>query len=144
MTLGDFREVILEKSVGRTTLPEDKKLFERVHTAIKRVAKDTVPLSLVQRVDSTVSTINFKVLRRIDTNSYIRFPEKPESNESVIDVDEALLDATALYIIAGLERGHAKVHMGMYYGEIDMNNDRLIETALSIASNDSYNEEPYV
>ena len=146
MLVQDFREVILEKSNGRTTLPADAKLYQRIHTALKKIAKDTVPLKLVEQVDvDGGEQLLFSVLRRIDNKTFIRKPLRPTSEGENVDIDEELLDATALYVMAGLERGNAKAYMGMYWGEIDANNDRLIETNLSVADNEDvarYNQLP--
>ena len=132
MTLSEFREVLLEKSVGRTVLPEDSKLKARILTGLKMIALETVPLRLIVQ-DPAGHTI----LRRTDEGMFIRTPSRPTSEDSEIDTDLALTDALAYYVMAGLERAVAKTHMGMYHGQIDLNNDRLIETFLSTTTNDS-------
>jgi len=132
MTLNEFRPLLLAKSLGRTQLPADSELKERIFTALKLIAKETVPLRLV-----ITDPIGFTVLRKLDEFMYIRMPSIPASEDSEIDLDLALMDALAYYIMAGLERGNANVLMGMYHGEIDMNNDRLTETYLSTTTNDS-------
>ncbi len=132
MTLNEFRPVLLAKSVARTQLPDDANLKERIFAGLKLIAKETVPLRLIIK-----NTLGFTILRRLDTDMYIRMPSVPTSEDSEIDLDLALIDALAYYVMAGLERGNANTHMGMYHGEIDMNNDRLTETILSDTTNDS-------
>lgn len=132
MTLSEFRPLLLAKSVGRTTLPVDIDLKERIFTGLKLIAKETIPLRLV-----TTTSVGYTVLRRIDDDMYIRMPSVPTSEDSEIDLDLALMDALAYYVMAGLERSNANTHMGMYHGEIDMNNDRLTETFLSTTTNDA-------
>lgn len=132
MTLSEFRPLLLAKSVGRTTLPADADLKQRIFTGLKLIAKETVPLRLVVEAPA-----GYTILRRTDDNMHIRMPSIPTGEDSEIDLDLALIDALAYYVMAGLERGNANVHMGMYHGEIDMNNDRLVETFLSTTTNDS-------
>jgi len=135
MTAEDFKPIILSKSVGRTKLPEDRELFERIFSALKRVAFDTMPLRLTEKVPIN-ELITFSVFRRVDRELYIRTPAKPITSDDDIDMDAELLDAVALYIMAGLEKANAKTCMGLYYREIEMNNDRLIETILTDSDND--------
>ena len=132
MTLDEFRPMLLAKSVNRVQLPADSDLKERIFAGLKRIAKETVPLRLY-----VADPTGFTILRRLDDNMYIKMPSAPLTDDSEIDTDLALLDALAFYVMAGLERAQAKVHMGMYHGEIDMNNDRLTETFLSLTTNDS-------
>jgi len=132
MTLSEFRPLLLAKSLSRTTLPIDTDLKERIFTGLKLIAKETVPLRLVVQIPA-----GYTILRKLDETMFIRMPQPPASEDSEIDTDLALIDALAYYVMAGLERGNANTLMGMYHGEIDMNNDRLTETFLSTTTNDS-------
>jgi len=146
MTLGEFRLVLLSKSIARTALPADQDLKQRIFTGLKLIAKETLPLRLI-----VTDPTGFTILRRLDSEwqttvnavttvnagMYVRMPSIPTSEDDEIDIDLALIDALAYYVMAGLERGNANTLMGMYHGEIDMNNDRLIETVLSDTTNDS-------
>lgn len=132
MTLSEFRPTLLAKSVGRTALPPNEDLKARIFAGLKLIAKETIPLRLV-----TTTTDGYTILRRLDDSMYVRMPMIPTNEDSEIDIDLALIDALAYYIMAGLERSNANVHMGMYHGEIDMNNDRLTETYLSDSTNGS-------
>lgn len=132
MKLVEFKQVLLEKSLNRTALPTDDKLEERIFAGLKLIAKETVVLRLLVR-----ETVGYSILRRIDETTYVRMPEKISLDNPEIDIDLALIDALAFFVMAGLERANANTYMGMYHGEIDMNNDRLTETYLSTATNDS-------
>jgi hypothetical protein len=132
MKLADFKLVLIEKSLSRTALPTDDKLEERIFAGLKLIAKETVVLRLIVK-----ETVGYSILKRIDELTYIRMPEKTSADNPEIDTDLALIDALAYYVMAGLERANANTYMGMYHGEIDMNNDRLTETYLSTATNDS-------
>jgi len=138
MTLNEFRPVLLSKSLSRTVLPSDIELKQRIFAGLKLIAKETLPLRLVIQ-----DSAGYTILRKLDsewgTNKgmYVRMPSMPTSEDDEIDLDLALIDALAYYVMAGLERGNANTLMGMYHGEIDMNNDRLIETVLSDTTNDS-------
>jgi hypothetical protein len=135
MTISEFKPILLSKSVGRTALPTDAELYARIYTALKKVAKHTIPLRLSKQVEDGI-LITFPVFRRVDEKLYVRLPSKPVNDDEDLDIDEALTDAVALYIMAGLERANAKTYMGMYWGEIDDNNDRLIETEVLEANNE--------
>jgi hypothetical protein len=124
MEYSEFKILIKSKSLGRLTANFDDEILPmQIETGIKFIAMRTVVLRLVTQSNTTVS-----VLRKLDDETFIRTPNKPTEAGSVIDIDDALLDALALYVIAGYERQQAKVHMGMCHAEIDANNVRLIET----------------
>jgi len=131
MVLSELRILVKTKSTATVKMPELEDFRERVFSALKRVAIDTLPLVLVESTESSQT-----VMRRIDENTFVRLPNKPDREDSVIDMDIALEDAVALYVIAGLERAKAKTHMGLYWKEIDSNNERLIETYISVAGNE--------
>ena len=132
MILSEFKELMLSKTISRKTLPDDIRLEERVFTSLKKIAMDTIPLRLVVQ-DPT----GHSIMRRVDTITYIRFPDMPQVNDSDIDMDEFLLDAAALYVMAGLEKEKASVYMGMYWEIITENETRLCETYLATATNDN-------
>ena len=132
MIVSEFKELMLSKTISRKTIPDDIKIYERIFTALKKIAMDTVPLRLVVQ-DPT----GHSIMRRVDTLTYIRFPNMPNANDSEIDIDAFLLDAAALYVMAGLEKEKASVYMGMYWEIITENDNRLCETYLSTATNES-------
>ena len=133
MTLNEFGRFINTKSVGRIEPVINEQLTERVYSGMKQIARDATPLKWVES-----SNIDAKILRRIDSESWIRFPKKPilDSGEQ-IDIEEALIEALSFYVIAGLEVQRAKVNMGMYWNEIDRYNSNLIETYMEVATNDA-------
>ena len=132
MIVSEFKELMLSKTISRKTIPDDIRIYERIFTALKKIAMDTVPLRLVVQ-DPT----GHSIMRRVDTLTYIRFPYIPNANDSEIDMDAFLLDAAALYVMAGLEKEKASVYMGMYWEIITENDNRLCETYLSTATNES-------
>ena len=132
MIVSEFKELMLSKTISRKTIPDDIRIYERIFTALKKIAMDTVPLRLVIQ-DPT----GHSIMRRVDTLTYIRFPNIPNANDSEIDIDAFLLDAAALYVMAGLEKEKASVYMGMYWEIITENDNRLCETYLSTATNES-------
>ena len=138
MTLKNFRVALLNKSLGRTVLPDDVALKERIFSGLKMIAKETIPLRLL-----VTGIENNSVIRRVDEELFIRFPEKPTDEELEVDIDEELIDALAFLVMSNLERAHKKQHIGDYLREIDMNNDRLMETYLSDSTNESDKMQPY-
>lgn len=133
MTLEEFSRFMLSHSNGRTEIPSGELMAERVWTGMKRIAKDTIPLSL--KVNDPEG---YTIIRKVDSETYIRKPDKPLLGTTTqLDIDEMLMDALALYVLAGLEQSKAKTYMGMYWGEINSFNDTLTETYLSQATNDA-------
>lgn len=129
MIYSEFKKLILSKTQNRSVIPPDAQINYKVWAALKDIARNTVPLKLV------VNTSTYQgVMRKIDSVTYIRFPNRPVKDTDTIDMDDELLDAAALYVAAGIEKPLAPVHMGMYRREIDENNDRLIETDLSVGN----------
>ncbi len=134
MTLEEFNRFLRTKSVGRFELPDDEQLSFRIHSAMMKIAKDTTPLRLVAEYNEGT-----EILRKIDSDTYVRFPKRPIKDSGLeLDLDDELMDALALYVMAGLEIQRAKVLMGMYWEEINHNNTRLIETYLEDATNDAF------
>lgn len=132
MILSEFKELMLSKTISRKVIPDEIRLQERVFTALKKIAMDTIPLRLVVQ-DPT----GHSIMRRVDEITYIRFPDMPLYDDSEIDIDMFLLDAAALYVMAGLEKEKASVYMGMYWEILTENDNRLCETYLSTATNES-------
>jgi len=132
MTLTDFKTLCLSKSVNRTKLPGNTELIQKIFSALKRVAKDTIPLRLIVN-DGTGQ----QILRKTDEFMLIRFPFPPRVEDDIIDIDDALLDATALFTMAGIELTRSSYYMGEYSKEIMLNDERLIETHLCDGSNNS-------
>jgi len=134
MTLQELADDIGSKSLGRAGYGGDDHIESRVHTAMIKVASETMPLSLV------IENPNGHVLlRRIDSTTWIRKPEKPDLKSGVgLDMDDDLLDAVELYVMAGLEPQRAKTLMGSFNAQIIQYNEKLVETFLSESSDDSY------
>lgn len=128
MTYADFETLVLSKSIGRTSLPTDGTMLHRLQTALEFVGTETLPIILQ---DGTATVSDY--WRAIDdsvtgTTTYLRKPIS--SITAVIDMDEDLMGALALYIMAGLERVNAGSHMGLYNKEIGLYNERQIEAEL--------------
>jgi len=132
MKIDEFEKLCLSKSTNRTTLGQDpEQTYLRIYQALKRVAHDTVPLRL-----HITYPQGQEILRKMDEHSYLRMPKQPTKPEDELDIDSALEDAVALFVMAGLETQRAKIYMGLYYTEIENNNTRLIETDLVMAENE--------
>ncbi len=133
MTLNEFGRFLNTKSIGRVEPPVNEQLTERVFTAMKKIGFRTIPLKW-----AISDSYGYEVLRRVDENTYIRMPHKPvvDSGEQ-LDIEESLLDALALYVMAGLEPQRAKLNMGMFYEEVEQYNDNLTQTYLEEATNDA-------
>lgn len=132
MILSELKKLMLSKTINRKVIPDDINLEERVFTALKKIAMDTVPLRLVVQ-----NPTGHSIMRRVDSLTYIRFPNMPINDDSDIDMDMFLIDAVALYVMAGLEKEKASVYMGMYWELITENDNRLCETYLATGTNES-------
>ena len=137
MTFREFNVLVLSKSSQRKTLVLDDVYIEKVYAAMKRVARDTVSLELLVN-----SPKGQKILRKVDNDAYIRYPIKAIAEDDTIDMEEALLDAVAYMIMAGMETQRAKVYMGLYYTEIENNDAVQIEATFSTASANPSNRDP--
>ena len=136
MIVSEFKELMLSKTISRKTIPVDIQLEHRINTAIKEVATLTTPLRLIVN-----NPDRYQILRKVDSVTYIRFAEDVENDNSELDIDRFLLDAVALYVLAGIEKEKASIYMGMFYSQIEANDRRLIEANLVESSNENYTED---
>lgn len=132
MIVSDFLDLVLSKTINRKTIPADIEIYKRIDTALKAVAMDTIPLSLIVN-----NPDGYTILRTVDSVTFIRKPFSPTTMLSVIDMDDFLMDALALYVLAGIEKEKAQAYMGMYYQEIDKNEKRYIQAELLEATNEN-------
>jgi len=141
MVYSEMKEIILYQMPGRyaDTLPPDPVIRTMIHRALKRIAKETVPLRLV--VDD-ISQIT--VIRKIDDNSYIRTPIAPYRDDDDIDTDSELMEAVAAHVCSELEPQRKGHYLQQYEREIRQNNERLIETDLDTFTNINKRERSWL
>jgi len=141
MVFSELKDLILFQMPGRyeTNLPPDNVLRLMVHRALKRIAKETVPLRLVVSDPSQLT-----VIRKLDDETYIRTPRLPYRNDDDIDIDSELVEAVAHHVCSELEPQRKGHYLQQYEREIVQNNDRLIETELNSCTALSYREQPWV
>ena len=133
MLFDDFRNLLLSKSTGRTEIPDNGILVHRLQTALEHVATEAYP----KKLESDVEIVDpFRVLYNSITGeySYIRKPIATTTGD--VDIDDGLLSAVALYIMAGLERPNASTHMALYNKELSLFSTRQIEQDLGLDSED--------
>ena len=134
MTVRELCTSAIEESSGRTQLPTEDKMLKASFEAMKQVAMDTIPTRLVYTAETIVGE---RILRKVDSDTYIKFPKKPTNVDEELEMDEFLITAMACWIIKKWERQLEKQHYRNYKDQIDMNNGRLVETMLSEESEDS-------
>ena len=141
MVFSELKDLILFQMPGRykDTLPPDPVLRLMVHRALKRIAKDTVPLRLVVNDPSQIT-----IIRKLDNETYIRFPLPPFRDDDDIDCDEELAEAVAAHVCSEIEPQRKGHYLQQYEREILQNNERLIETELDICTTLSYREQPWL
>ena len=126
MIYSEFKIKVLSMMPGRTVLPGDEIVRDATFRALKRVAKETIPLRL--RTTSNTSSI----LRKIGEDTLIRMPYEPYADDDDLDTDSALIDAVAYHVCSELEIQRKGHFLGYYDREILLNNERLIETDLDV------------
>jgi hypothetical protein len=134
MIFSEMKDLIRNQMSGRydQDLPPDSVIRQAVHRALKRIAKETVPLRLVTNDPSQLT-----VIRKIDNDTYIRFPLMPYRDDDDIDIDEELVEAVAAHVCSELEPQRKGHYLSVYEREIVLNNERLIETDLDTFSNET-------
>ena len=133
MDVKTFGKEMNSKSLGRVDYNGAEHLEARIYTGMLKICSKTSPLSLIIE-----NPTNQKLYRRIDKNTWLRKPEKPDANGGLdIDLDEDLMDALQYFVIAGLEPQRAKVMMGMYHTAVEEYDARLSEAYLEEATNDA-------
>lgn len=142
MTLGQFKVALLAKSSGRYKAGPDAFLLEKIYEGQKLIAKETVPQYLLVTGETATEDVDqTAIMRRLDVNSYIKFPFRDTVldpvDSTIVSMDIALEDALQYYVIASLETQKAQYYMGKYHSEIDLHNDNMIQTELTVASNES-------
>ncbi len=131
MTIEEFERFILTKSVGRTSISKSENIIERTYSAMKRVARDCVPLDLTQKTKEGI-----QVMKRIDNDLFLAFPKRPIAGSGHdLDMEEDLIDAVAYLVLAGLEIQLVKRHMHNYYVEVEDYNDKISTEYLEYSSN---------
>ncbi len=141
MIYSELKDLILFQMPGRyeDDLPPDSVLRLMIHRALKRIAKDTVPLRLVVSDPSQLT-----IIRKLDDDTYIRFPLPPFRDDDDIDCDEELVEAVAAHVCSELEPQRKGHYLQQYEREIMQNNERLIETELDACTTLSYREQPWL
>lgn len=133
MTFDDFRNLLLSKSVGRAEIPDNGVLVHRLQTALEHVATEAYP----KKLESDVEIVEpFRVLYNSITGEYSYIRKPVASITTDVDIDDGLLSAVALYIMAGLERPSAGTHMALYNKELALFSSRQIEQDLGLDSED--------
>jgi hypothetical protein len=140
MNLREFKTLLLSQTPGRTVLPDETSLIHSIQTAVIQVAHDTLPLRLARIERPT------QVLRKIDKEMYIRMPIRAILDTDQIDSDELLMSAVAYFTNSIVEQQKKGTHLNAYEKEIKRNNERLIETELSVCESQGgpNGSSPYV
>ena len=141
MVYSEMKDLILYQMPGRydDELPPDKVVRSMVHRALKRIARETIPLRL------TVEDItSITVVRKIDESTYIRTPIAPYRDDDDIDCDSELMEAIAFYVCSELEPQRKGHYLQQYEREIMQNNERLMETDLDVYNGESTRSQPWV
>jgi len=132
MVYSEMKTLILNQMPGRydDDLPPDGVIRQMVHRALKRIARETVPLRLC-----TDDITSISVMRKIDDETYIRIPIAPYRDDDDIDTDSELMEAVAAHVCSELEPQRKGHYLQQYEREILQNNERLIETDIDVFSN---------
>lgn len=126
MTYTQFKEKIVSFSSNRSDLTDITNLLGKVNISMTQVCRDAVPLVLIKD-----STSGRPIFRRIDNKAYICVHTPVTDIVADIEMDESLLDAVALHVIAGIETSRAPAYMKMYWNIVDNHEQMLINTDLA-------------
>ncbi len=133
MTFQEFSESLNIVSVGRVGEVENERLLERMWVGMIRLAYDVVSTNWL-----VTEAKDNNILRRVDANSFIRKPDKPTITEDEqIDIEDNLIQALRLLVMASIEEQRRKTLMHNYYVEIENYTQAKIEIYLEGATNDS-------
>lgn len=113
MTLDQFRLLCLSISSNREDSDTIPQLASRTNTALEQIARDTIPLKLI--VDNTDSS---EILKGIDKDRYIRYPNLITNNTDALDIDRSLLNAAANLVMASVESSRSGIYMKQYWDTI--------------------------
>lgn len=96
MNFGELKELIQILRAGDKVVPKsDFVLISLVQEAMKEVAKKTNPLVLVTPLHQEI-----KVIKNIEQGLYIKEPRKIVDDETLIEIDEELIQAVAHSVIS--------------------------------------------
>ena len=133
MNFADFRNLLASKTVGRFEIPDNGVLVHRLQTALDHVATEAYP----KKLESDVEITNpFRILYNSVTGEYSYIRRPVASITADIDIDDGLISAVALYIMAGLERPSAGTHMALFNKELALFSARQIEQDIGLSSED--------
>jgi hypothetical protein len=106
MTYGRFKNLTSALLIQDVTLTEEEEeLLGLLEYAYSRVAMEANSIHL------TVPTpYGYKIARQITEEQYIRFPELPENDDSIMDIDETLIPAVSRYICSFISVNKAQFH----------------------------------
>ena len=127
MTFAGMKTRMASHSSKRANLTDIPNVLEKVNIAMTRVCRNTIPVKLVKGTDS-----NRNIYRRISQDHFICVPTEVKDDNSEIEMDNYLLDAVALFALAGIETARAPSYMKMYWEIIESNENNLIESDLSL------------
>lgn len=127
MTFTGLKKRIVAFSSNRADLNTIQNLLEKANISLTQVCRDTIPLKLVKN-----NTSGRKIFRKIENNVYVCVPTLILDDDiNHIELDENLLDALALHILAGIEVGRAPAFTKMYWNIMDNHEVSLIDADLS-------------
>ena len=126
MNFLEFTNLIPAFSNNRVDLTKVPHLITKTNIAMKQIARDTIPLLLLKNASS-----DRNILRRLDNTSYVCIPIKIIDDTTDLEIDEMLLDAVALFVLAGIETARAPSYMKMYWNIVENHEQSLIESNLA-------------
>ena len=121
MNYTELKDRIMAFSSNRSDLDDVPNLVEKMNISLTQVARDSSPMMLLKTNDS-----HRAIFKRFNHELYFCVPLKINKATMNIELDDDLLDALALHVLAGIETGRAPSYMKMYWNVIDMH-ERMIE-----------------
>lgn len=128
MIFTEFKLRVAAFSSNRANLDKIPLAVEKANISLIQVCRDTIPLRLIKKEGS-----NRKILRYVgEIDQYICVPNSIKDDDvTQIEMDELLIDAVALHMLAGIETARSQQYMGMYWNIVENHEKALIEFDLS-------------
>lgn len=122
MNYTELKNRIIAFSSNRSDLDDVTTLTEKMNISLTQVVRDSSPMRLLKANDS-----HRAIVKRF--NHLLYFCKPLEITESTMDIelDDTLLDALALHVLAGIETARAPVYMKMYWNIIDIHDNAIVD-----------------
>jgi len=128
MTFGTFKVLVASLLLGDNKAPNDAMLIELTHMSLLTLANKAEPLVLMT-LDMSKPSV------RLGPGDYVvRVPDKPEDDNSDIDIDTVLIPALARYVAGNISKAKGGIHINAANMIVLDHNASVYDTIESMAN----------